>query len=322
VLLAKTCCAAAYGLRWLGTILQGSCGAECDGDELSFLDCCPDFSTGVPFDQLTPHLRYLSGVQLIDSPKILRKYGSCCGSCTGTSYMTVQFQLAATSPCVYRDPVVITTDQPFDAEDPTACDITWLLLADGEECPDESVCLGPVDCLADPSCANVPAPPTAPTPSNPCICTSFNTRRTCVDIPAGSVPEYTEGLPVITVKSGAKDLRQVRVRLWLNNLGQDPDTLDPCDTCGEVTLSRIPANSTFVFDAQTRKALITCPNTAPTDATPLMGSAGGRLPVEWPEIQCANGRFTMCVEADADSVAPDASVSLSIVPTQCHETVA
>lgn len=327
ILFGKTCCSAAYGLRWLGTTLQGSCGADCDGDELSFLDCCPDFDACAeadpavtPFDCLTPHLRYLEGVQLVSSPRITQRYGTCCGSCNGTAYMEVEFQLAASSPCVYRDPVNLATDQLFDAADPEACDITWVLVADGESCPDDTICLDAPDCLADPNCADLPAPPQPPVPVNPCICNSFNTRRTCVDIPADSIPEYTEGVPVVTIKSGSNELRQIRVRFWLNNLGLPVDDLDPCSTCGEVTLSRIPADSTFVFDAKTRKATVTCPGSSPTDATPLMGSAGGQLPVEWPEIQCAGGRFTMCVEADSDSVAADATVSLDIVPTECHNS--
>lgn len=321
VLFGKTCCSVDYGLRWLGMVLQGSCGADCDGDELSFLDCCPTFGVD-PFADLTPHLRYLEGVQLVASPKVTQRYGGCCGSCEGTTYQEIQFQLAASAPCVYRDPVTLATDQLFDSVDPTACDITWVLVPDGGTCPDDTQCPEPVDCLADPTCAPVLSLPKAPAPSNPCICNSFNTRRTVVEIPAGSIPEYTEGLPVATVKSGSEELRQVRVRFWLANDGETIDDLDNCDTCGEVTLSRIPASSSFVFDAKHRKATITCPGSAQTDATPLMGSAGGRLPIEWPEIACAGARFLMSVEADADSVAVDASVSLDIVPAECYGSVA
>lgn len=328
ILFGKTCCSVDYGLRWLGTMLKGSCDSDCDGDTLSFLDCCPDFATcfSTPpgtnaFDCLTPHLRYLEGVQLVQSPAILEKYGTCCGNCNGTAYMRVQFQLAATSPCVHRDPVNLVTDQPFEAADEEACDIVWVLVADGESCPDDTVCVEADDCLADPDCASLPSPPSAPAPSNPCICNSFNTRETVVEIPAGTIPEYTEGVPVLTIKSGSKDLRQVRVRFWLANNGQSVDELDPCATCGEVTLSRIPAFSEFVFDGLTQKATVTCPGSAETDATPLMGSAGGKLPVEWPEIACTGARFLMQVLADSDSVSPDSSVSLDIVATECNSSV-
>lgn len=324
LLFGKTCCSVDYGLRWMRNALQGSCDSDCDGDTLAFLDCCPDFdacSTAdpvvTPFDCLTPHLRYLEGVQLIQSPEIVQRYGACCGSCEGTAYMQIRFQLAAASPCVYRDPVSIVTDQPLDAEEPGACDITWVLVADGEACPDDSECVEASDCLGDPDCNPVPAPPSAPSPENPCICTPYNTRRGCATIPAGSIPEYTEGMPSVTIKSGSTAMRQVRIRFWLNNLGLPVDELDPCSSCGEVTLSRIPADSVFTFDSKTRKSTITCPGSAPTDATPLMGSEGGSLPVEYPQIQCADSTYTVCVEADAGSVAPDATFSVAVTPAEC-----
>lgn len=327
ILFGKTCCSVAYGLRWLGTQLQGACDSDCDGSTLSFLDCCPDFDACAdavpavtPFNCLTPHLRYLEGVKLIESPSITARYGACCGNCNGTAYMEVQFKLAAGAACVHRDPVRLATDQPFDAVDPAACDITWVLVPDGGTCPDDTACVEPSDCLADPDCNQLPAPPSAPPPVNPCICNSMNTRRTCVVIPAGTIPEYTGGVPVLTIKSGARDLRQVRVRFWVANNGQGPDDLDPCQTCGEVTLSRIPASSEFVFDGLTHTSTITCPGSAATDATPLMGSAGGKLPIEYPEIQCAGARFLMCVEADSDSVSDTSLITLDIVPTECNSS--
>lgn len=329
ILFGKTCCSVDFGLRWLGTVLQGSCGSDCDGDTLSFLDCCPDFDACAaavpvvpPFDCLTPHLRFLEGVQLIQSPAVTARYGACCGNCEGTSYMEVTFQLAADAPCVYRAPVQIVSGQTFEPDaDPDGCDVVWNLVGDGESCPDDGDCVTVSDCLTD-DCAGVPAPPKAPTPSNPCICLAFNTRRSVVEIPAGTIPEFTEGLPVATVYSGSKALRQVRVRFFVANQGQTIDEVDPCTSCGEVTLSFIPANSTFVFDGKTRKATITCPGSQPLDASQLMGSAGGRLPIEWPNLQCAGSRFLMSVEADAETVSPDSTVSLDIVAAECYSSVA
>lgn len=324
ILFGKTCCSVSYGLRWLGTILQGSCESDCDGDTLTFLDCCPDFAgcaaadpVVTPFDCLTPHLRFLEGVKLIQSPRVTAKYGSCCGSCEGTSYMEVTFQLAASAPCVYRAPVNLVTNQPFAPDpDPGGCDVTWVLVQSNEPCLLEN-CTETPDCITG-DCFDLPAPPKAPTPENICICTSFNTRRAVVEIPAGTIPEFTEGLPVLRVFSGAQALRQIRVRFFAANNGETADDLDPCDACGEVTLSMIPANSTFTFDGKTRSATILCPSsTTPLDATPLMGSAGGQLPIEWPELQCAGSRFLMVVEVDAETVSVDSSVSLDIVAAEC-----
>lgn len=44
-LFGSTCCAVAYGLRWLGKQFQGTknCGNSCFGDDLEILMCCPTF---------------------------------------------------------------------------------------------------------------------------------------------------------------------------------------------------------------------------------------------------------------------------------------
>jgi len=41
-LFGRTCCSVAYGLRWLTSVLrQSRCGAECGGEKLDLLVCCP-----------------------------------------------------------------------------------------------------------------------------------------------------------------------------------------------------------------------------------------------------------------------------------------
>jgi hypothetical protein len=319
ILFGQTCCSVDYGFRWLSTMLQGSCDSDCDGDELTFLDCCPEVCDDAdepnfhPAKCLTPHLRYLRGVQLVSSPTIVQRFGGGSGCCNGGQYMQIQFQLAASHPCVYRDPVTIIEGQELTDES-TICE--WVLVDPGTECT-EPECIEPDDCLADPNCNQVPKPPTAPKPVNPCVCDPVQTSQACVTIPAGSIPEYTEGLPLLTIRSGSRALQQVRVKFWNNPFGLPVDQLDPCNACGEVTLSRIPADSVFVFDGSERTATITCPGSAPTDATPLMGSAGGTLPLSWPEIQCAESAYTMCVDADLESASIGASFDLAIIPTEC-----
>lgn len=321
ILFGRTCCGTDYGMRWLSTMLQGGCGSDCDGDELTFLDCCPEWCEDSPefvsyADCLEPHLRHLRGVKLITSPTITGKFGSCCGCCNGTSWMTIQFQLGAEAPCVYRDAVTIVEGLQLAPQD-NDCTQQWVLVPPGSIC-NEPECIEPDDCLGDPNCRPAPKPPTAPPPTNPCICDPLEKSRVCANIPSGSIPEYTEGLPLVTIRTGAVPLRQIRLRFWENALGVPVDELDPCNACGEVTLSRIPAYSEFVFDGSERTATITCPGSAPTDATPLMGSSGGTLPISWPEIQCAGTAYTVCLEADATSVDSEAVMDVAVIPSECY----
>lgn len=322
LLMARTCCGAQYGYRWLRNVLRGACGSDCDGCDLTFLECCPDWCEDAPEfvsyeDCLEPYLRTLKGVSLISGPTITDRFGSTCGcgcaSCDGGKLLQVTFTLSATQPCVFREPVVIETGVMFDPQPVEPCP-TWVLAGDDTDC---SACPDPADCLADPNCTPAPKPPSIPQATNPCVCAPLSRTRACIDMPFGTIPDFAEGVPIITVNSGSQELRQLSMSFNLNPLGLDPDDLDPCDACGEVTLSHIPADSTFTMDGTTRTVTITCPGADPVDATPLLGQGGGRLPFRFPEIACGGASYTMCVIADADSIAPDATVGLAIAIKEC-----
>lgn len=315
VLLGKTPCAVAYGFRWLTAALRGACGGDCDGDDLTFLDCCPTW-TEDPVADIEPHLRTLKGVQLVASPTITDRFGTSCSCHDSAPILQVTFTLSG-SPCVFRPPADVSTDVPFDLDDPSAC-VVWYPVGPDEACPaDVDECAAPEDCIVDPACPPPPAPPAAPVPTNPCICTPLATVRSCATIPTATIPEWAEGVPVITVKAGSADLRQIRVLFIPNPLGQPVEDLDPCNACGEVTLSRIPAGAEFVMDGTTQSVTINCPGRGPTDATPLLGSVGGRLPFSFPEIACGGIAYTLCVTADATTTAADASVSAAIAVREC-----
>jgi hypothetical protein len=324
LLFGRTSCAVAYGFRWLTMALKGSaCANGCDGDDLTFLDCCPGLCDDAPgfvsyADCLDPHIRTLKGVQLIASPRVTTEYGDSCSCCTNSaSLMQVTFTLAASQPCVYRDPVAVSTDVLFDLEDISPC-VIWTLIDSDDDClANNDPCAAPADCLADPFCPPPLAPPTAPAPSNPCICLPLQTVRSCTTIDPIDIPEWAEGDLIITIKAGSADLRQLSMTFIPNPLGQPVDDLDPCTACGEVTLSRIPAGASFVMDGTTRTVTIDCPGSGPTDAGSLLGSAGGQLPFRFPEIACGGTPYVLCVTADATSVAADASVSAAIAVREC-----
>lgn len=319
-LLGRTCCAVGYGFRWLNNVLKGSCGgrAGCRGDDLQFLDCCPEICEDSPgftsFEAcLAPFLRRLRGVALTSAPVVTAQYGDNCG-CGGCGLAIVEFTLTAAEPCVFREPQVVATDRVFGPE--ILCP-DWVPVPVGSECPDE--CADPDDCLSlDPSCPPPAKPPRPPQPLNPCVCQPVESRRVCIDIPGDVVPEFAEGVPLLTIRTGPQPVRQLTMRFYTNPIGLPPDQLDECGACGEVTISRIPGSSVFTLDGMNRTVTVTCPGSAATDATRLLGVAGGRLPFSWPELVCGSVPMTLCIEADAHSPGIDqAQVDLSMVVREC-----
>lgn len=319
VLLGRTCCSVWYGYRWLRNVLRGSCDSDCTGDDLTFLDCCPEWcEDGPEFTSyeacMAPYVRMLKGVSLSQSPSITGRYGEACG-CGGAQAMTVTFQLSATEACVYREPVEVASGVTFDLDSPIDCPV-WVPTPAGVVCVEEPGCVPAADCVVDPLCPVPAPPPTPPVAINPCVCEPLGKVQACITIEPDLIPEFAEAVPIIEVAAGSSELRQVNVRFTLNPLGLPPDQLDPCLACGEVTLSRVPPNAVFRMDGQNRTVTIECPGSAVTDAGPLLGSAGGRLPFTFPEIDCSS-RYTMCVTADSDTTAADATVSLSLAVREC-----
>lgn len=320
VLLGATACAVAFGMRWLAMTLRGAaCTDGCDGEDLTFLNCCPTWAEGGdPVEEIEPHLRMLKGVRLTASPRITERIGDTC-SCHPDSADLVQvtFTLTASEPCVFRPPVVAAEDVLFNLAEVSECE-PWVLIGPGDACPyDEDPCAAPADCIADPGCPPPPAPPLPPPPVNDCICDPLQTVQACATIDSSVIPAFADGVPIITINAGSQDLRQVHMTFIANPFNQPLEDLDPCTACGEVTLSRIPAGASFVMDGTTETVTIDCPGRGPIDATPLLGSTGGQLPFRFPEIECGGTGYVLCVTADAITAAADASVSVSIAVREC-----
>lgn len=307
VLIARTCCGASFGLRWLSRELQTVCDDGCTGNDLTYVDCCPDLCDEqedfVSYEEcLAPYLRTLKGVQLISSPVVVEQLGSGCNSCGcgGCPLSIVEFTLSAADPCVFREPVLVAEDLTF-ADQPEGPCPEWIAVAPGTDCS-AGPCDDVVTDCATSVCATPPKPPTPPTSLNPCVCTPMTTKQTCVNFGTSTIPEFAAGVPIVEIDSGNTEMRQVRIRFWVNPLALPVSELDECDACGEVTLAGIPQSSVFRMDGTTNTVTIQCPGSDPTDATPLLGSTSGRLPFRFPEIPCGGVNMTMCIEAENESV--------------------
>jgi hypothetical protein len=319
ILMGRTCCSVDYGMRWLSNVLRGSCGADCDGDDLTFLDCCPEICPECPEFEgypacIEPYLRTLKGVSLLQSPTITARYGTSCGECSGCALVEVEFRLSAAQPCVFREPVLVQEGVTFVGAEESDCP-EWVPVASPEDCVSQE-CQDTPDCVTD-FCPPTPKPPKPPSALNPCVCDPMTTVTACINMPGNVIPDFAEGVPIIEIFSGSTEMRQIRIRFQVNPLLLPADQLDPCDTCGEVTLAGLPPFSTFRMDGTTGKVTVTCPGSAETDATPLLGSTGGRLPFRMPEIQCGGVAYTACIETEAESVSDSATVSLSVAVREC-----
>jgi hypothetical protein len=324
LLIGGSCCGVEYGLRWLASALDGSlqCGpAACGGDDMRYLVCCPPLCDDPdPTACLTPHIRTLREVGLIEAPTIVSEIGGNC-PCAGSSGSTcggsgscpayeVEFTLLAGRPHALREPVQIASGLTWSPLPATDC-IEWstdpACLSEADEC----ALLEPTPCPLDPACPPAVVP-TIPLPDNPCNCDPLAGRsRLCVDVPAGTAPIWADAVPVVVIKAGpAGPLRSVRIRVFANPLGLAADELQQCAYCSEVNVSYIPQSATYTLDGTAQRSIVQCPGRAETSGGSVtFGEQGG--PLLWPTLECGIP-YTVCVEADADTIT-GATVGLQTV---------
>jgi hypothetical protein len=319
VLIGSSCCGISYGHRWLSAVLAGSqgCGESgCGGDDLRFLDCCPEICEDAADFTSYPacandHWRTLRDVVLTSEVQVISEIGGACPCCQGCPAREVTFQLTAGRAHAFREPVDVAECVTFP--EPVDDGVCELWSTDPDCMSDEQICAAqePVPCPLDPACP-VPTVPELPLPTDRCQCDPIAGRvRTCLTVPAGAAPSWFDAVPIITLSAGVLPLRAVRIRFYSNPLGLDLDQLDPCGFCAELNISYLPASATMVLDGTVQQGIVQCPGRAETSAsTVLAGPAGS--PLTWPVIECGSP-YLVCVEADAASIAPTSCVSLSTV---------
>ena len=320
-LFAADCCGADYGLQWLTAALYSSC-TQCDGDELCFLSCCPRPVAESPGAAQGPdgrwwdtpqRIRTLTGAALLSGPTLVTRSRGCEGAPCGEGVeMRPMYQVVwvmNADPCVWRRPVEVVDGQfwPLPTGD-EPCNITWTTDCCDPYRPGCS-CEGP--CSGDPQCATLPAPPVPPPVEPDCICIPLQVVRQCVDITPDLVPNWEEASLLITINSGSQPMRNLSINVWPNVLDRDPDQLNECQACGVYYVTYVPANSTLTIDGRTCTARLDCPGNATRNAAnEVYGSAGG--PMSCVTLSCGI-RYTICADVDIHQVAPDATLSVSVV---------
>lgn len=303
LVVGTTCCGVDYGLQFLLEALQGCTGNQCDGDCLSMYSCCPGDDTLDPDTYNQLYRRSFYRVALTDGPRVIDRNGDGCstGKCqSGADILTVEFVLTAATPWAWTDLTpLLDVNLPTDTGDDY---IPWCIHTgdpdeEGDTCQ-LAPCTDPVDACADPFC-QPPTPPTVLAPST-CFCLPVAVREDCYDIDLTGRPAWSVDAPVITLRAGSEDLRNVTVTLYERGGNQAALTCDEiadqarCEPHSTYTLSYAPAGSSVTFDAQTGRAVVECGGSCEGSAY-AFGKDGA--PPTWATLTCS--MYCICVATDA-----------------------
>ncbi len=322
LLIGSSCCGAEFGMTYLAESLAGCTGDACDGDCFEMYNCCPDATMSkAAFDAL--HRRTFRRTALVSGPTITSRVSSGSGSCaSGTcgangDIIQVEFVLVAAAPQPWTDSIpLLDVNLPIGGSG--AC-IEWCVSGGGGagtpcvagDCAFAD-CVSVTNPCADPLKA-VLAPP-EPTTPNPGFCVPIASERACYTVDLSARPQWSSDVPVITVRAGSSELRNVRVVFYEKPNGttqtcaQIADA-NRCDPVDDFFITYIPANGAVTIDGQIGRATMECDGECRTASTVYGSQNGG--PVKVNDLTCA--QYCFCVESDPMyPPAADAGLALSV----------
>lgn len=288
VLAGKGEAAVSYGLAWLSMALNGSfCPTgSCIGGQMCVAVACPTIKAPDP-------VRTLVDVFALEKPEVVQIWQS--GNVT---FWEVEFTMRARNSGLFQDSQIQLL---FNAQ--SAVRETINLLEAYEGCGETQ------PCATDPECPRPLVPEVPQAPIDACYPTGdFEAYRQVVSVDGSSVPSWLELVPVITIRAGGSNLRNVTVRFYQNPLGlscEDLIAVDPCQACTDITVLFVPSGGETIIDGRTSRAQTICIG-GDVDVPALYGP-GGRT-FSWPTFSCGYG---LCVEASA-AVGADIEAEVSV----------
>lgn len=316
LLLGATCCGVDYGLHWLGEVLTGCTAGECDGDCMTLFNCCPSEDMG-PEEFTARHRRSIRRVALVEGPTVTARHGDGCtsGQCqAGADVVTVEVVLSAATPWVWTDTVPVL-EVPPPADTGGDC-VAWCLHGpDGDGCDGPcrlAACPDPTAACADPTCR----PPVPPVPTMPetCFCLPLAVERECYEVDLTDRPGWSVDAPMITVRAGSEDLRNLTLTLYERSPGQEgvpcEDIADAerCSPHSQYVIRYVPAGGALTLDGQIGRAVVECGGVCETSPD-VYGPDG--TPPSFRPLECAS--LCLCIESDvANPPAEDALITVGV----------
>jgi hypothetical protein len=296
VLVGASQCAVEYGMRWLRSVLtMANCNSSsygvCGGADVCYLGCEPCIEEGC--DQTAEECydkigRSMHDVTTTVGPVVTAKMdmndGGCAWSVTWTQTAANPAEFGMERPIVigFLDPAVeipyaggiIPEGGIYDSNGH---------VDDDPACPTEVYT--PV---YDPTCDLLSPPPDVPTVVPDCFDFPPNFRRHSFSVPRQFIPLWDQVVPIIKLTTKGSEARNVRLRFYADTFGVGNPENDPCNFCGDIVISYVPASSTLVIDGADHDIYLDSAGIGRRRADALATDSTGK-PMDWPEFSCGFG---------------------------------
>lgn len=287
-------CGCAAGMRWLKKVLAGPpcvAGSACGGADLCYLNCAPelDFTANANVSTCIDHyLRTLHDVSTITAPTLQKKSPLTSGG----EVWLVTFTLLAGNPFEFGASVPLISG----FMDPTiAVPYVGGIVPAGGSFDDDGFVQNDPACpkatyqpLNDPTCPQIIAPPPVPNIALSCFTFPVNYVRRQFVIPKAQVPLWGDVVPYMAIKARSREVRNLRLRFYADVFESGNPNDDPCNFCGDIVFSYIPAGAEMVLDGVNQQVYVENIQQGRRQASSLVYASDGG-PFEWPLMSCGFG---------------------------------
>lgn len=225
-------------------------------------------------------MRYLRRVGHTDGPRTR----SVQRTRDGGIIRTLEFVLTAETPAIYGEPVLAAKGSSSKIVAMAVPYRTQRLQTNIGDCVPV-----PIKQVLDPQGPVIPPPPVpslTQADERPDADIPPSKNPYAVMIPASTIPQWLNAVPVVNITAGKKAVRKARVRFFPIPLDSYlPTDIDPCSACGSFQIDYLPAGATFTFDAADHRATVTTGGLVQSGEHLLTGDQG-RGGVTWPMLSC------------------------------------
>lgn len=225
------------------------------------------------------YMRYLRRVVHTDGPRTRNvQYLP-----SGGMIRTVDFILTAEMPHVFGEPVLAAKGTDTAIVPMAVPYRTQRLSQNINDCV-----VSPVKQVIDPQGHIIPPPPPPSLAISERLSDSYAPSKNpyAVLVPALTIPQWLNAVPIVNITAGPTDVRGARVRFFPIPLDSYlPSDIDPCAACGSFQIEYLPAGGTFTFDATEHRATISVGGLSQSGHHLLAGDRGiGGA--SWPLLSC------------------------------------
>ncbi|MFD8774467.1 hypothetical protein [Streptomyces sp. NPDC059916] len=158
-------------------------------------------------------------------------------------------------------------------------------------------CVDPTTGCTDPLCA----PPVPPSPAalETCYCLPLAVEKVCYDMVLSDRPGWSVDVPVITLRAGREDLRNVTVTFYERPIGGEALTCEEvaefsrCYPHSQYHVAYVPAGGAVTIDGQIGRSIVQCGADCETSRD-VYGLDGA--PPTYEPFNCAD--YCVCIETD------------------------